>query len=113
MLELYFLIYRVPRMMSRLARERNRSAAAWSLIGMGAWIGAEVAVMVGGGLLYGIGMILFGWSEDMPAGVRFLMYLLALGAAIGSVAIVSRILKSRSREKYEPLPPPPPTFSRE
>ena len=111
MLELYFLIYRIPRMMTRLARERNRSALAWSLIGIGAWIGAEVLVVFGGGLLYGTGMFLFGWSEDIPAGVQLLLYLVALGAAIGSVTIVRRILQSRSQEKSEPLPPPPPAFS--
>ena len=45
-LELYFLLYRIPRLMSGLARERNRSALAWSLFGIGAWIGAEVGVIL-------------------------------------------------------------------
>jgi hypothetical protein len=110
MLELYFLIYRIPKMMSRLARERNRSAVAWSLIGIGAWIGAELVVGLGVGVLYGIGIFVFGWAEEIPAGVQFLIYLVALGAAIGSVTIVHRILQSRPRERYEPLPPPPPAF---
>ncbi|MDQ2855406.1 MAG: hypothetical protein M3R68_03690 [Acidobacteriota bacterium] len=110
MLELYFLFYRVPKMMTRLARERNRSAVAWSLLGIGAWIGAELAVVLGGGLLYGIGMIVFGWSEEIPIGVRLFMYILALAAALCGVTIVQRILVSRSREKFEPLPPPPPKF---
>jgi hypothetical protein len=113
MLELYFLFYRVPKMMTRLARERNRSAVAWSLLGIGAWIGAELVVIFGGGLLYGVGMFMFGWSDDIPAGVQILLYVLALAGALGSVSIVRRILQSRSLEKFEPLPPPPPTFSQE
>lgn len=113
MLELYFLFYRVPKMMTRLARERNRSAVAWSLFGIGAWIGAEVVVIFAGGLLYGIGIFMFGWSEDIPTGVQLLLYVLALAAALGSVSIMRRILQSRSSEKFEPLPPPPPTFSQE
>ena len=52
MLELYFLIYRIPKMMTRLARERNRSALAWSLMGVGAWLGAELFVLFGAGLIY-------------------------------------------------------------
>jgi hypothetical protein len=41
MLELYFVLYRIPKMMTQLARERHRSAVAWSLFGILAWIGAE------------------------------------------------------------------------
>lgn len=111
MIELYFLIYRIPRMMSRLARERNRSALTWSLIAIGAWIGAELLVGVAVGIVYGIGGVLFGWSQDIPAGVTLLVYLVALCAAIGSLTIVRRILLSRGAENWKPLPPPPPIFS--
>jgi uncharacterized integral membrane protein len=113
MIELYFLLYRIPRMMTRLARERNRSALTWSLIAIGAWIGAELLVGFAFGLVYAIGGILFGWSEDIPAGVTLLLYILALGAAIGSLGIVRRILSSKGAERYEPLPPPPPEFSQD
>jgi L-asparagine transporter-like permease len=44
MIEIYFLIFRIPKMMTQLARERNRSALAWSLIAIGAWIGSELFV---------------------------------------------------------------------
>jgi len=110
MLELYFLIYRIPRMISRLARERNRSPVTWSLLAIGAWIGAEFLVMFTAGVGYGIAAILFGWSDEIPAGVTFLLYIVALGAAIGAVAIVRRILYSRGVEAYQPPPPPPPQF---
>jgi hypothetical protein len=60
MLELYFLIYRIPRMMTRLARERNRSALAWSLMGVGAWLGAELFVLFDASLIYVTGSVLFG-----------------------------------------------------
>ena len=83
MLQLYFLIHRIPRMMTRLARERNRSALAWSLMGVGAWLGAEFFVLFGGGLIYGAGSALFGWPEQISAGLRFLFYIVALVAAIG------------------------------
>lgn len=110
MIELYFLIYRIPRMMTRLAKERNRSALAWSLLGIGAWLGAEFVVMFGAGLLYGAGTLFLGWPEKISGGAQFLLYIVAVCAAIGSVTIVRRILSSRSQEKFVPLPPPPPTF---
>ena len=113
MLELYYLIYRIPRMMTRLARERNRSALAWSLIAVGAWLGTEFLVLFAAGLAYGIGSILFGWSENIPPGVTLLLYVIALLAALGSVTIVRRILSAKGAERYEPLPPPPPEFSQD
>lgn len=110
MLELYFLLYRIPQMMTRLARERNRSALKWSLIGVGAWLGSELVVLFGGGLIYGAGSILLGWPEQVPAGLQLLLYVFALCAAIASVTLVRRYLRSRTDEKDVPLPPPPPTF---
>lgn len=110
MLELYFLIYRIPKMMTRLARERNRSALNWSLLGVGAWIGAEFVVMFCAGVFYSLGSILFGWDQRIGPGVKLLSYVVALGAAIGAVTIVCRILKSKQPESELPLPPPPPDF---
>jgi hypothetical protein len=116
MFELYFVLYRVPKMMSRLARERNRSAVAWSLLGIAAWVGAEFVVMLGAGIIYGLGSIFLGWEEEMPAGVRILSYVLALAAALGGVALVRRILSSKSPDhpgspdRFATPPPPPPEF---
>jgi Kef-type K+ transport system membrane component KefB len=110
-LELYFIFYRVPKMMTRLARERNRSALRWSLLGMGAWIGAEFAVAFAFALVYEIGVGIWDWPRPEPAGLRLLSYVLALVAALGSATIVSRILMSKSKEEFFPTPPPPPKFS--
>ncbi len=109
MLELYFVFYRIPRMMTRLARERNRSAWRWSLIGIGAWIGGEIAAGFAVGLIHAIGIELWGWPERSP-GFSALTYILALAGALISVSIVSRILTGKTREKSFPAPPPPPEF---
>ena len=112
-LELYFLFYRVPQMMTRLARERGRSALSWSLLGIGVWLGAEFGVVVGGGILYGIGEALFDWPSLIDPGFKILVYVLALGAALLSVTIISRILMRIPKEENLPAPPPPPEFSPE
>lgn len=115
MLELYFIFYRIPKMMSQLARERNRSAVTWSLLGIGAWIGGELLVGLGFGVVYGLGIIFWGWPEEMPAGANVLLYIAALGAAIGSFMLVRRYLQSRSPDHSDsklltPPPPPPSHF---
>ena len=109
-LELYFVFYRVPKMMTRLARERGRSPWRWSLVGMGAWIGAEFAILFIAGTLYGAGVALFAWPMPTPTGLKLVMYVLALLAALASVTIVSRILTGKRREESFSLPPPPPSF---
>ena len=111
MLELYFLFYYVPKTMSRLARERGRSKLAWSLIGIGAWIGAELAVGFSFGVIQAIGVLWWDWPETESGGLMVAAYLCALGAAIGSFMIVSRILRGKTSRAAFPVPPPPPNFS--
>ena len=110
MLELYFLFYWLPKKMTQLARERKRSAVAWSALAIGAWIGAELAVSAGFGFMVGLGMELWGWDEP-SVGVQIIVYLLALGAAILSVTLVIRILRAKPTHHVFPSPPPPPQFS--
>jgi hypothetical protein len=112
-LELYFILYRVPKMMTRLARERNRSALGWSLMGIAVWIGAEILVVFGLALLYGIGSIVFDWPMPIPDGVKLIAYILALVAALGSVTMLSRILGRVPKEDSFVSPPPPPDFHSE
>jgi len=112
-LELYFLFYRVPKMLTRLARERGRSAWRWSLLGIGAWVGAELLVLLGAGFVYGIGEAVLGWPMPIPPGFKALAYVLALVAALLSATLVSRILMRTPTEKHFPVPPLPPEFSRE
>ena len=109
MLELYFLLYRIPKMMTRLARERHRSAVAWTLIGIGAWIGAELFVGMAIGVVHGIGVAVWGWPTQ-SSGISFLTYILALVAALLSVTVVSRILTNKRSEDELPTPPAPPDF---
>ena len=111
MLELYFIFYRIPKMMSQLARERERSAVAWSLIGIAAWLGAEIVVIFGIGVTYGIVSLMTegNVSEEFPPLLRLLTYVLGLGAAIGSFLLTKRFLTSKARPAFQP-PPPPPTF---
>jgi hypothetical protein len=111
MIELYFVLYRIPKMMSRLAKERNRSAVAWSLLAIVAWFGTEFFVMFGIGVGYGLVALALGWTAEIPGGLRGIGYLVALGSAIGAVTLVGKILTMKSIEDNRPLPPPPPQFT--
>lgn len=102
-------------MMTLAARERGRSALAWTLIGIAVWLAAEFVVALAVGVIYAIVALLFDWPEDIPAGLdipdglKLIAYVLALGAALVSVTLVRRHLLSSGERAY-PSPPPPPAF---
>ena len=111
MIELYFIFYGIPKMMTRYARERRRSALAWSLIGIAAWIGAEFVVGLALSIFYEVGVVLWGWPDAEPLPFSVLTYAAALAAAIGGLALVRRILFSRAMSNpFDAPPPPPPRF---
>ena len=110
MLELYFIFYRTPVIMTRLARERNRSALAWSLLGISAWIGGEFAVGFTLFFIYAIGIAFWEWPSPAPAAFLLFTYFASLGAAVVCVTIVTRILRSIPMVESFPVPPPPPEF---
>ena len=108
MLELYFLLVRIPQMMSRLAKERNRSAVGWSLLAIAAWIGSEMIVLFVYFFVYTIGEERWGWRDNPPILLTVLAYVLALVAAMAGAEFTRRVL--RSLPAYEPPPPLPPHF---
>jgi hypothetical protein len=111
-LEFYFIFYRVPKMMTRLARQRKRSAWKWSLLGMGAWVGAEFLIIFAFGAIYALGVEFADWPSPIPAGIKTVVYVAALVAALLSTTIVSRILTRIPREQEFLSPPLPPEFHR-
>jgi hypothetical protein len=108
--ELYFIFYRVPKLMTRLARERNRSALLWSLLGSGSWVAAEFLVLFTVGTVYGLGELVFAWPEQIPPGLKIVSYVLSLAAALLASTIVSRILTRQPKTGAYSLPPEPPVF---
>jgi hypothetical protein len=111
-LELYFLVYRVPKMMTRLAREHGQSALRWSLLGIGAWLAAEFGVLITAGVIYALGVEILDWPMPIHPGYKGLAYLLSLIAALLSPTLVARILTRKSKQEFS-APPPPPEFPQE
>ena len=94
MLELAFLFYFLPKRMTRLARERQRSALAWSAAASAAWIGAEIvvatAIMQAAFSTAG----LWGWPRDTES-LMVVAYMPGLLAGLVASEVVKRYLVSR------------------
>ena len=88
MLEIYFLLFYIPRKVRALAKDRGQSAWMWSLLTIGAWIGAEVGVFL---LAFGLGLL---FPDFLNHGLFiFLMYALTFVAAAGAASLVIRKLR--------------------
>jgi hypothetical protein len=107
-LELFFILYYIPKTMTRLAKDHGRNALAWSLTGIGAWLGAQVIVVLTFIALYTLGVFLWGWPLDFPPALELFVWVSALAAAGGSLIVVERRLSPKPRVKS--YPPPPPAF---
>src|SRR5688572_565206 len=94
MLELFFIFVVLPKRITKLARERNRSAFKWSLAAIGAWIGAEVLAGAMIGAIMFTTSTVWGIPED-PEKVLGVAYLPALLAALISAELVVRRLRSK------------------
>jgi hypothetical protein len=94
MLELAFLFYFLPRRMTRLARERHRSALAWSVAASAAWIVAEIVVVSAIVFAAFITAQLWGWPTDTES-VTVVAYLPGLLAGLVAAEIVRHYLLSR------------------
>ncbi len=46
MLELFFVIFIIPRRVKALAKVRGESSLKWSLLAIVAWFGAEIVVVI-------------------------------------------------------------------
>ena len=103
MLELAFLFYFLPRRMTRLARERHRSALAWSVAASAAWIGAEIVVGSAIMLTAFITAELWGWPKDTES-LTAVAYLPGLLAGLVAAEVVRHYLLSRPviTEESEP-----------
>ncbi len=94
MLELIFLFIVIPKRMTRLARERNRSALKWSLAAIGVWLGVEILVSVVLVFFVFLSAYLWGTPED-PEKVSGLAYIPALIAALISAEFMIRHLRAK------------------
>ena len=94
MLELIFLLIVIPKRMTRLARERNRSGLKWSLAAIGVWLGVEVVVGIVVAFLIVLSSYLLGTPED-PESVSAVPYFPAFVAALISGELMIRHLRAK------------------
>lgn len=106
MIELIFLFIVIPKRMTSLARERNRSALKWSLAAIGVWLGTEVVVIFALAFLVFLSWYLWRTPRD-PGKVAEIMYIPGLIAALISAEVMVRRLRAKPALPAKPAPETP------
>ena len=107
MLELYFLFYRIPKMMTRLAREQNRSAIAWAFLGFGPRFPPELFLGFRGGVFLGKGAPC-GGGAGLRAATSSFTFWPSLRPWKGPFFFAFFFREPPGRMAFPPPPPPPP-----
>jgi TRAP-type C4-dicarboxylate transport system permease small subunit len=93
------------------ARDTGRNKFAWAAISGGVFIGIQLVVSLGAGILIGIGQTVWGWNVSVDGGLSIAVSLVALVLSLAGLMLVFRYLDRIPDEPANTVPPPPPTFT--
>ena len=100
----------------RRANENGRNGWLWAFVAAGVFIGTQLVISIGAGLLSGLGVAFFGWSEGIWHDNMFVgpVTVVALAGSILATWLLLRYLdKPVASEVGSESPPPPPSFTQD
>jgi cytochrome bd-type quinol oxidase subunit 2 len=83
----------------------------WALITAGTFIGTQLIVTFGGGILLGLGIELLDWSDNLLDTLALPITVVAVIASFISMWAVLKYLDRAPQTDTFIAPPPPPTFN--
>lgn len=92
------------------AKAANSNAILWAVIAAATFIGTQLVIQFGFGILLGLGINFLGWSENVLEAYNIPIMILAVIVSFGSTWLVLRYLDKMPEEAFV-SPPPPPNFN--
>ena len=93
------------------AKAANRNAILWAIIAAATFIGTQLIIQFGFGILLGLGINFLGWSESILDTYSIPITILAVIVSFGSTWLVLRYLDKIPEDEVFVQPPPPPNFN--
>lgn len=93
------------------AKEHNRNGILWAFITAAAFIGTQLLISLGAGVLIGFGVGSQGLAEDSFEKFNLLITAVAIVASIIVTMLILRFLNRVPEEQVFNAPPEPPKFS--
>lgn len=95
----------------RKAKETGRNAIKWAFIAVAVFVGTQLIVGLAVGIMLGLGIVLFGWSQEIAEKVYTIpANIIAIFASFGTTWLLLRYLDKIPEEDTFVTPPPPPNF---
>lgn len=94
----------------RKARDTGRNPVLWAAICGGAFIGTQLMVTFGAGIVIGLGVALLGWKESLFDDLTWVITLVAIVLSVVVLLLLFRYLDRIPPEESQIAPPPPPRF---
>ena len=91
------------------AKENGRNGILWAIAGAGTFIATQLAVSFGIGIILGLGVKLWGWSEAVYDHYTVPITIVAIIASFITSWLLLRYLDKAPAEESFTQPPPPPT----
>lgn len=92
------------------AKDTNRNAILWAIIAAATFIGTQLILQLGFGVLIGLGIAAFGWSESLLETYNIPITILAVVCSFGTTWLVLHYLDKPLKDESYQQPPAPPTF---
>lgn len=97
------------------AEAANKKGWVWALFGLGAYLGVQVAIGLGYGVLLGIGEEFWGWDGISDNSSMIFVSIIGLVLSVIAILVVNylagRVVVNENADFVEP--PPPPTFNQQ
>ncbi len=94
----------------RKARDSGRNAYLWAAICGVTFIGMQLLVAFGIGIIIGVGVEFAGWSESLYDDYAWVITILSIVFSVGSILLIFKYLDRIPDEPTMIAPPPPPVF---
>lgn len=92
-------------------RDSGRNPWLWAAISGGVFLGTQIVVGLGFGVLIAIGQQMWGWGDDVFEKYALFANIPALILSIVALWLVFRFLDRKPKFQTDSVPPPPPTFN--
>lgn len=94
------------------AKEQGRNGIVWAIAGAATFVGTQVLVSFGLGVVLGFGIEALGWSETLYDTYSIPILVVAIVASFFTSWLLLRWLgKTPPEEEFLPPPPPPSDFN--
>lgn len=96
---------------NKKANEAGKNGILWAALAGGSFVATQLIITFALGILLGLGIAVWDWSETVLEDYAILITILAVAVSIGVGFIVLKLAERNPSEEVMTIPPPPTDFN--